>query len=408
MTAADVAAAPPRRLGQAEFVALMAMLIGTIAFSIDAMLPALPAIAAELTPDAPNRAQLIVTSFVLGMGVGTLVTGPLSDALGRKPVIIGFAGIYILGAVLATWSDTLGTMLASRVLMGIGAAGPRVVALALVRDMYAGAAMARIMSFVMMIFTLAPAVAPSLGALVLTVADWHAIFWMLVVFAAVSATWLAVRQPETLLPPQRRAFRPARLMEGARIVLGNPLIRRSIAIQTLLFGAFLGVISSVQPLFDVGYGRADTFPLWFAAIAAGAALSSGLNAAIVERVGMLRVLSLAIATVIVVTACFLATLLIGVPDRAAFPLLLVWLLAIFGMLGLTIGNINAVAMEPVGHVAGMAASIIGAIATIVSVGIAAPLGLAFDGTAVPLATGVLVLLSAALWLTRTVVRMRPD
>ncbi len=398
---------PGPALSQPEFIALMAMLIATVAFSIDAMLPALPAIAAELSPDAPNRAQLIVTSFVLGMGAGTLITGPLSDALGRKPVIMGFACIYIAGAALATVSEGLNAMLASRVLMGIGAAGPRVVALALVRDMYSGAAMARIMSFVMMTFTLAPAVAPSLGALVLTVANWHAIFWMLAAFSALSATWLAIRQPETLPRPLRRPFRTKSLIEGSKTVLGNPLVRRAIAVQTLLFGGFLGTISSIQPIFDRTFGRADSFPLWFAAIALGAAMSSALNAAIVERVGMLRVVTLAIGIEIGLTALYAASLLLSLPDPAAFGIFVAWLVTMFSLLGLTIGNINAVAMEPVGHVAGLAASIIGAVSTVLAVAIAAPLGLAFDGTTRPLAIGVLALLIASLAMTRTVSRIRP-
>lgn len=407
MTGATDVDRAERRLSQPEFVALMAMLIATVAFSIDAMLPALPAIAAELSPAAPNRAQLIVTSFVLGMGFGTLVTGPLSDAFGRKPVILGFAAIYCAGAVLATLSDGLDMMLASRVLMGIGAAGPRVVALALVRDMYSGAAMARIMSFVMMIFTLAPAVAPFLGALVLQVADWRAIFLMLLAFCGVTTFWLALRQPETLAPAARRRLRAATLLEGLRTVLGNAMIRRAIVVQTLLFGGFLGLISSIQPLFDVTYGRADTFPLWFAGIALGAALSSALNAAIVEKIGMLRVVIAALSVEIALTLVFAVALLVGVGGTASFALFALWVLSMFGTLGLTVGNINAVAMQPVGHVAGLAASIIGAAATIGAVAIAAPLGLAFDGTPRPLVLGVLALLIAALAITVSITRMRP-
>lgn len=162
---------PTQRLGQTEFVALVAMLAATVAFSIDAMLPALPDIAAELTPDAPNAAQLIITSFVLGMGLGTFFTGPLSDRFGRKPVIVWGAVTYCAASAAAYLAPSLETMLAARVCMGLGAAAARVVALALVRDLYAGRDMARIMSFVMIVFALVPALAPSMGAAIIAVSD---------------------------------------------------------------------------------------------------------------------------------------------------------------------------------------------------------------------------------------------
>ena len=187
----------PRRLSQPEFIALIAMLFATIAFSIDAMLPALPQIAAELTPADPNRAQLILTSFVLGMGLGTFLAGPISDALGRKPVIVLGAGLYMVGALLAWAAPTLETVLAARLLQGLGAAGPRVVSLAMVRDLYSGRHMARIMSFAMMIFTLVPALAPLAGQGIIALTGWRGIFLAFLVFAVVATSWLSLRQPET-------------------------------------------------------------------------------------------------------------------------------------------------------------------------------------------------------------------
>ncbi|WP_372833859.1 MFS transporter, partial [Puniceibacterium confluentis] len=150
-------------MSRVEFIALIAMLFATIAFSIDSMLPALPEIGAALSPGNLNRVQLVITSFVLGMGIGTFFTGPLSDTFGRKPVVLCGAILYIVASLVAARAQSLEVLLAARVVQGLGAAGPRVVALAIIRDLYQGRGMARIMSFVMIVFTLVPAIAPSMG-----------------------------------------------------------------------------------------------------------------------------------------------------------------------------------------------------------------------------------------------------
>ncbi|MES2967639.1 MAG: MFS transporter, partial [Pseudomonadota bacterium] len=210
---------PPARMGQAEFIALIAMLFATIAFSIDAMLPALPQIAAELSPDAPNAAQLILTSFVLGMGIGTLLAGPLSDTFGRKPVILAGAALYCAAAMTAYFAPTLETVLLARMVQGLGAAGPRVVSLALVRDLYKGREMAKVVSFAMMIFTLVPAIAPFIGQGIMAVTGWRGIFVAFVAFSVLSMLWFGLRQPETLT--ERRPLAAAPLLAAFREVLSH-------------------------------------------------------------------------------------------------------------------------------------------------------------------------------------------
>ena len=401
--------APQEPLSQAEFVALVAMLFSTIALAIDAMLPALPDIAAQLSPDAPNRAQLIITSFVLGMGLGTLVTGPLSDTFGRRPVILGGAALYMLGAALAWAAQSLELLLAARVLQGIGAAGPRVVAIALVRDLYAGRTMARIMSFVILVFTLVPAVAPMVGAAIIWVADWRAIFLAFMLFALAGAAWLALRQPETLLPERRRPFRPAALAEGVREILGNRLVRLTIAAQALCFAMLFATLSTVQPVFDVTFGRAEGFPLWFALIAVLAAPASVVNAQIVERLGMRAIVTVVLKIQVAFSALVAAAMLAGVlQGDLAFAVFFAWTVGIFFQAGLTLGNLNALAMAPMGHLAGLAASVSGALATIGSVLLAAPIGLMFDGTPLPLVLGVLGLAVGALALMLRLGRAYPD
>ena len=381
-----------RRLSTPEFVALMAMLFSTIAFSIDAMLPALPEIAAELSPDAPNAAQLIITSFVLGMGLGTLVTGPLSDAFGRKPVILGGAALYMAGAALAWAAQSLELVLAARVIQGLGAAGPRVVALAIIRDLYAGRGMAKIMSFMMLIFSLVPAIAPTLGAGIIWLAGWRGIFLSFLVFALIGATWLALRQAETHPAERRRPFRPKALAEGVREILTTPVVALAIAALAFCFGMLFATLSSIQQVMDVTYGRGDTFHLWFGLIALLAATGSLLNSQIVERLGMRAIVSTMLALQIGVSGAVALLYWTGaVAGEAGFVLFVAWSVGLFFQAALTLGNLNALAMEPMGHLAGLTASVAGAIGTVGAVALAAPIGLMFDGTPRPLVTGVFLL-----------------
>lgn len=388
--------APVKRLGQTEFIIMTAMMFATIAFSIDAMLPALPAIGQQLTPLDLNRAQLIITSFVLGMGIGTLFTGPLSDAFGRRPVIMGGAAFYILGAALGWAADSLELVLAARVIQGLGAAGPRVVALAVVRDLYAGRDMARITSFVMMIFTLLPAIAPTIGAGIIALFGWRGIFAAFVLFSLATVGWFSLRQPETLPPERRRPLGAKLLLAAAREVFSHRLVMIAILVQTLILGTLFMMISSTQQVFDTFFGKGETFPLWFGFIAILSGSASFLNARLVGRLGMRYLIRKTLGAEVAISAVMLFFFATGLwPDWVIFPAYVIWSITVFGMLGLTMGNLNALSMEPLGHIAGMAASIIGAVSTVLSVLIAAPVGLAFDGTPLPLAVGVFVAVGAA-------------
>ncbi|WP_092077995.1 multidrug effflux MFS transporter [Poseidonocella sedimentorum] len=366
------------------------MIIATVAFSIDAMLPALPEIAAELTPESPNEAQLIITFFVLGMGLGTFFTGPLSDAYGRKGIMVGGAALYILGAILAWSAPTLETMLAARLLQGLGAAGPRVVALAVVRDLYSGRQMAQIVSVVMIIFTIVPAFAPAVGAQIIAVTGWRGIFLAFTVFSALVTLWLMLRLPETLPTESRRPMRRADLWDATKEVLGHPTVRLSIAVMSLTFGMLFAMISSIQQIFDEVFGRADSFPFWFAVIALVSGSAGFVNAKLVVRFGMRAIINTTFAIEIAITAAMLALIVFDPPSEVLFVAYLVWTISVFAQMGMVSGNLNALAMEPMGHLAGMAASIIAALSTVASVLIAIPIGLSFDGSPLPIAIGVLL------------------
>ncbi|MEM8582415.1 MAG: MFS transporter, partial [Pseudomonadota bacterium] len=255
---------PVKRLSTSEFIALIAMLFATIAFSIDAMLPAMPEIAETLTPDDPNRAALIITSFVFGMGVGTLFTGPLSDAYGRRPIILWGALLYCAGAALAWAAQSLELALLGRAVQGLGSSGPRTAAVAIVRDLYSGRQMARIMSFVFIVFSIVPALAPTLGAGIIALSGWRGIFAAFILFSFISAGWLWLRQPETLPPSARRPFTLNLLWQGLQEVLSNRVVYLTIAAQTLAMACLFSVLSSTQQIFDQTFGQGAVFHLWFA------------------------------------------------------------------------------------------------------------------------------------------------
>jgi DHA1 family bicyclomycin/chloramphenicol resistance-like MFS transporter len=261
--------------------------------------------------------------------------------------------------------------------------------------------MARIMSFAMMIFTLVPALAPLVGQGIIALTGWRGIFLAFLVFAVVATSWLSLRQPETLAKTARRPLHPAVLLRAVAEVLTNRQVVMAMVVQTLIFACLFGTISSTQQIFDVHFGRGAEFPLWFALIALCSGSASLINAALVVRLGMRFLVSVTLAVEALLTALYALTLIAdGLPEGLAFALFVIWAISVFMMAGLVLGNLNALAMEPMGHIAGMAASVTGSLATVASVMIAAPLGLAFDGTPRPLVIGVTALAAAGFVLMR--------
>lgn len=379
----------PASLSRVELIALVAAMFASIAFSLDSMLPALPEMGRDLSPQDTNRAGLVLTIFVLGLGFGTFVTGPLSDAFGRKPVILGGAMLFILAAGLARVGGSLEVILAARLVQGLAAAAPRVVALAVLRDCFSGRIMAQVMSFVMLIFTIVPAIAPLLGSFVIAWLGWRGIFVSFMVFMALIALWVIFRLPETLAPEDRRPMRVTLLAGALREMVTHPTVRLSILVQALSMGVLFSMLTLVQPVYDHVFDRADVFPYWFAVVAIVAGSASLINAALVVRVGMRRMVSAAYLGQIAACLAVLWLAQSDLPGPVLFAVFVAWQTSVFFMAGLTMGNLNAIAMEPMGHIAGMAASIIGGIATVLAAGLATAVGLSFDGTLVPLALGIL-------------------
>lgn len=387
---------PQRPLPLGEFILLLAALFSMMAYSIDSLLPALPEIGAALVPQDINRAQLVITAFILGNGVGQLLMGPLSDSYGRKPAIVGGAVIYVLGAVLAHGAFSLEALLAARFLQGVGAAAPRVVGMALVRDLHSGRTMARVTSLAFMFFVLVPAVAPFIGQQIIGLWGWRAIFVSYVLFAVVVTAWLWLRQPETLPRAARVPFRAGPILRAASEALGHRVTMVYTAVLCFGFGQLIAYISSAQQVFVDVLGVGDRFPLYFAAIALVSGISGYVNSRLVMRLGMRRLASGGFLVVALASGLMAAAWAAGMPEGLRLPLFMLWSMVMFLMNGVSFGNLNALAMEPMGHIAGTASSVIGAVSTVGAVVIAVPVGLSFDGTPLPLILGAAAC-SACAW-----------
>ncbi len=387
---------PVRALPFGEFVALLALMMATVAFSIDAMLPVLSVIGAELSANDTGRVQLVVTVFMLGLGFGTFVAGPISDRFGRKPVILGGIGLYMVAAAVAAVSDSIEALLVARFVQGLGTSAPRVVTQALVRDLYAGRQMAQVVSFAMAIFVLVPAVAPLMGAQINALLGWRAIFWTFLIFGLVSGGWLLLRQPETLPKSRRRALAPAELGAALMEIARNARVMLALIALTLTLAPLLGWIASIALVFEVTFDRAGEFPFWFALVAVLSAPASLINAKLVMRVGMRRLVIVALGAQITVAGLMLVLLALDLPPAAAFATFLGFMLVQFFGIGLLIGNLNALALEPLGHIAGTGASVLGGVSTVFAAIIGSVIAAAFDGTPLPLTLGTLLCALGAL------------
>lgn len=393
---------PDMKLSRVELVALLAMLVATVAFSIDSMLPAMPEIAQELSPDNIANAQLILSAFIIGMGAGTLFTGPISDMFGRKPVIVGCTAIYIAGAFVAWQAPTLEMLILGRFLQGLGASGPRVVSLAVLRDLYSGRDMARLLSFVMMVFTVVPALSPLVGSGIIALTGWRGIFLAFVLFALVSSAWLMLRLPETLPEARRRRFSFTALKAAAVEMTGIPMVRLSVTAQVLTFAMMFSSISMIQPIFDQTFDRAESFPWFFFGIGIFCSTSSMVNAALVMKLGMRKIISVTQYIALTATTVMLALELSGGTGSAHFWFYLTWQTLIYFQMGLVFGNLNALAMEPLGHIAGLAASVMSAISTILGGIIATVVAQFYDGTPLALVAACWVLCILAVLVMRKV------
>lgn len=379
---------PEREAGPsfAEFVILLAAMVSIVAMATDMMLPGLGLIASDLALVDPNDAHLIVSVLFAGFAIGQFFVGPISDSVGRKPVIYGGYCVFIAGCLLSILARDMDDMLLGRFLQGLGAAAPRVVTVALVRDRFEGRAMARVMSIIMGVFILVPMAAPAIGQGIIVLGGWRATFGFLAVVSIATGVWFALRQPETLLFKSRRRFSLGNIAHG---VVQAFSIRQTAgyAIATgFIFGSFLGYLSSAQQVFAVVFDAADEFPAMFAIGAAAFGVATFSNARLVMRLGMRRLTRTALLGAAICAVVFLAVLtqFAGAPPLWVF---MIWLCMNSFCMGFLFGNLNALAMAPLGHLAGLGAALVGGVSTFMSIPFGWAVGAAFDGTVTPLVCG---------------------
>jgi DHA1 family bicyclomycin/chloramphenicol resistance-like MFS transporter len=372
--------------GFAEFVAMMAAIMALQALAVDAMLPALPDIGRAFGVADDRSLQWIVTAFVLGAGAGQLIYGPLSDWLGRRPVLLAGIGLYVALSLLAARATSLDGLIVLRVLQGIASAASGVIPRAAVRDRFEGQTMARVLSIVFMVFLLVPVLAPALGQALLLVVDWRGIFALFGVAGAGVALWTALRLPETLHPQHRRVPRRRELLEAAAFVLSERTSLGYTVALTLLFGGLLAYVSLLPQVFATTFQRPELMAATFALCAGSTGITSYMNSRIVERLGMHRISHLALLAYIALTLLHSVLALGGAESLLTFALLQALTLAV---LGFALSNFGAIAMQPMGAIAGSAASIQGFISMVGGAVIAAVIGRQWSGSVLVLPAGAL-------------------
>lgn len=383
----------------AEFVALISLLMALTALSIDAILPALSQLGSDLQVQNANDRQLVISMIFMGLAVGQLFFGPLSDSIGRKPAIYIGLGLFMGGSLMCMLAANFSMLLAGRLLQGIGVSAPRAVTLALVRDQFSGRTMARVMSFVMTVFILVPMLAPSMGQAILQFSGWRAIFGSYILLAAVALLWFALRQPETLASENRAPFTGKYIFNVTQAIIKNRLALGYTVTAGFIMGAFIGYLNSSQQIFQEQYALGALFPIYFGVIASSLGLASLLNSQLVMRLGMRFLVSKSLLIILVLSVAMLgiAAFLAGQLPLWGF---MAYLIMAFFCVGVLFGNLNALAMEPLGEVAGIGAAVVGALSTLISALLGTLIGQSYNGTIIPLVIGMVVLSALSLIVVR--------
>lgn len=368
-----------------EFVALMASLMSIVALSIDALLPALPEISASLGVNNINDNQFLITMIFLGIGFGQLVFGPLSDSFGRKPIVYAGFSLFIIASIICLTTKSFEMMLLGRILQGIGLASPRTMSISMIRDCYHGDYMAKILSIVVMVFILVPVIAPSLGQLLLNYYDWKAIFYANLGFGLVVMIWFWLRQEETLHKTKRIKFSSHLFWDGVKEFFKYKDAIGFTLVSGFITGSFIVYLSTSQQIFEQQYNLADLFPYIFASLAISVGLSTYLNSRLVVQFGARRIAF--IAAICYTLISLLYVLLFWSGHNPSIEVLIGFFALQFFAVGLLFGNLRALAMEPLGHIAGIGAAINGFISTVMAVPIANYIGSFVSTSVLPLFIG---------------------
>lgn len=387
------------------FVFRISFLTSLTALSIDTMLPALPAIGESFGVENSNNLQLIITLLFFGMLFGELVFGPLSDSLGRKRALGVGIVIFCIGTVVAMTAASLQMLLLGRVIQGIGVSGPKIISRAMIRDQFEGKNMARVFSFIMTIFICIPMVAPILGQIIVELAGWRAIFLFFLAIAICAYLWIMLKQPETLSLDNRRPIRMKELLRTTVRVLQHPLVLCYAATAGLAFAILLLFLSTSQAMFEQIYDRADDFPLYMAVLATGFGLATLLNSKLVMKYGMYRLCVGAIFGFMGLGVYFMTG---GEGGAHSFISFMSGCYLLMFCIGLLFPNLSAMAMQPLGKIAGLGASLISAISTIIGVPVSIFVGRHFNNTLMPLSLAILFCALISLFLLYLAKRGKTD
>ncbi|GJM40668.1 MAG: MFS transporter [Ardenticatenaceae bacterium] len=382
-----------------EFVIIVSLMMALTALSIDAMLPALAQIGADLQVQAANDRQLIISVIFLGLAIGQLFFGPLSDSVGRKSAIYGGLLLFMVGSLLSMVAVNYPMMLAGRFLQGLGVSSPRAVGLALVRDQFVGREMARVMSFVMTVFILIPMLAPSMGQAILRFSGWRAIFGSFLLLSAIVLVWFARRQPETLPLEKRVPFTASKVLKATQDVIKNRLSFGYTVTAGFISGAFIGYLNSAQQIFQEQYELGTLFPLYFSVIALSMGLASLLNSRLVMSLGMRLLVRGALLSIVLLSAVALGGMFFFI-EQVPLWLFMTYLMLTLFCVGVLFGNLNSLAMEPLGEIAGVGAAIVGSLSTLISALLGTWIGQSYNGTLFPLILGLGVLAGLSIFVVR--------
>ena len=376
------------KISQFEFIALMASLMSVVALAIDALLPALEIIGKSIGTENHSENQLLIIMIFLGLGIGPLIFGPISDNLGRKPIVyVGFI-IFILASFICVSSNSIELMVIGRILQGIGLSAPRTISISIVRDTYSGDYMARIMSFITVMFLLVPIIAPAFGKLILDNYNWEAIFYVQLVIVLIISAWFWKRQPETLHPEYRVKLTKALLIDGNKELFRHKHTVGYTIISGFITGSFMVYLSTSQQIFQNQYNLVDEFPYIFAGLAIATGISSLSNGTLVLKFGMKRMATIALYSYFITSLSYVVLFYSGV--NPSLYVLLIFFALQFLSLGFLFGNLRALAMQPVGHIAGIGAATTGFISTIMAVPISALIGYFIKDSVLPLFIGFLI------------------
>lgn len=368
-----------------EFIALMASLMSIVALSIDALLPALSQIGIAVNNLNTTDNQLLITMIFLGLGVGQLIFGPLSDSFGRKPIVMfGFA-VFAIASFICVAATSLEMMVVGRILQGVGLSAPRSISISIIRDSYKGDYMARVMSFVTALFILIPVVAPALGKFLLDNYNWQTIFYVQLGFGVLVAIWFWLRQPETLKEEHKVKFDKHIFINGIKEVLKHKETIGFTIISGFITGSFMVFLSASQHIFEVQYNLVEEFPYIFAGMAIAVGSSTFLNGTLVVRLGMRRLAFIALILFCCVSITY--SFLFWSTANPSLWTLVVFMALQFFTLGFLFGNLRAIAMEPIGHIAGIGSAITGFLSTLMAVPMATYIGGFVKNTALPLFIG---------------------